>query len=62
MKRVSLTDEGCGVIRRINAARLGGLEQFVETLNDAERSVLAAALSTLLERAEVAACRPETDS
>ena len=28
MKRVSLTDGGRSVIRRLNAARLNGLEQF----------------------------------
>jgi DNA-binding MarR family transcriptional regulator len=59
MKRVSLTDAGRGVIRRLNAARLGGLEQFTRTLSDPEREALAHALSRLLERADVAACRPE---
>jgi DNA-binding MarR family transcriptional regulator len=59
MKRVSLTEPGRSVIRRLNAARLSGLEQFTETLTDAERSALAQALLTLLEREDVAACRPE---
>ena len=59
MKRVRLTDDGRSVIRRLNAARLTGLEQFVQTLTDAEREPLARALSQLLERDEVAACRPE---
>jgi DNA-binding MarR family transcriptional regulator len=59
MKRVSLTDAGRAAIRRLNAARLSGLEQFAQTLNDAERSAVAGALSKLLERADVAACRPE---
>lgn len=59
MKRVRLTDRGRAVIRRLNAARLNGLEQFAETLTDAERRKLAAALSKLLERDDVAACRPE---
>ncbi len=59
MKRISLTDQGRAVIRRLNAARLSGLEQFTQTLNDAERRKLAAALSKLLERDDVAACRPE---
>ena len=44
MKRVSLTDAGRAVIRRLNAARLSGLEQFTETLTDAERRKLAGAL------------------
>jgi DNA-binding MarR family transcriptional regulator len=59
MKRVRLTDDGRSVIRKLNAARLSGLEQFTQTLSDAERRKLSAALSTLLERDEVAACRPE---
>jgi DNA-binding MarR family transcriptional regulator len=59
MKRVRLTDGGRSVIRRLNAARLSGLEQFAQTLTDTERLQLSAALSKLLERAEVAACRPE---
>jgi DNA-binding MarR family transcriptional regulator len=59
MKRVGLTDSGRSVIRRLNAARLNGLQQFAQTLTDAERRKLAAALSKLLERDDVAACRPE---
>jgi DNA-binding MarR family transcriptional regulator len=59
MKRVSLTDNGRAVIRRLNAARLSGLQKFTETLTDSERELLQAALSQLLERPEVADCRPE---
>jgi DNA-binding MarR family transcriptional regulator len=59
MKRVCLTDGGRTVIRRLNAARLSGLEQFTQTLTTSERRSLAQALSTLLEREDVAACRPE---
>ena len=59
MKRVSLTDNGRSVIRRLNAARLSGLEQFTQTLTEAERRKLSAALSKLLERDDVLACRPE---
>lgn len=59
MKRVRPTEAGRAVIRRLNAARLSRLEQFTETLTDAERRKLAAALSTLLQRPDVAACRPE---
>jgi len=32
MKRVSPTEAGRAVIRRLNAARLTGLEKFVRTL------------------------------
>ena len=59
MKRVSLTPAGAGVSRRLNAARLKSLRDFTETLNSAERLVVAAALSELLERSDVAACRLE---
>jgi len=59
MKRVCLTDGGRTVIRRLNAARLSGLEQFTQTLTTAERRSLASALAKLLERDDVAACRPE---
>jgi DNA-binding MarR family transcriptional regulator len=60
MKRVCLTEGGRTIIRRLNAARLSGHEQFVKTLTPAERRSLAQALSHLLEREDVAACRPET--
>jgi DNA-binding MarR family transcriptional regulator len=60
MKRVCLTEGGRTVIRRLNAARLNGLEQFVKTLTPAERGSLAPALTKLLEREALAACRPET--
>jgi len=59
MKRVSLTEAGRAVIRRLNAARLSGLERFTEGLTEPERVQLAKALSRLLERKDVAACRPE---
>jgi DNA-binding MarR family transcriptional regulator len=59
MKRVRLTDSGRAVIRRLNAARLSGLHQFTESLSGPERRRLAEALSRLLDRPAVAACRPE---
>jgi DNA-binding MarR family transcriptional regulator len=59
MKRVSITAAGRAVIRRLNAARLAGLEQFADSLSEAERTALADALDRLLQRADVAACRPE---
>ena len=59
MKRVLLTDDGRSVIRRLNAARLDGLVQFVNSLDADERTVLVAALQKLSERPEVASCRPE---
>jgi DNA-binding MarR family transcriptional regulator len=59
MKRIWLTDEGRSVIRRLNGARLSGLQQFAQTLTGAERRKLSAALSALLQREDIAACRPE---
>jgi DNA-binding MarR family transcriptional regulator len=59
MKRVRLTDNGRSVIRRLNAARLSGLEGFALGLSGEERAALAHALECLLARPEVAACRPE---
>lgn len=59
MKRLTITDVGRAVTRRLNAARLIGLTQFIESLNETERHAVAHALSTLLERDAVAACRPE---
>jgi DNA-binding MarR family transcriptional regulator len=56
---MQVTESGRSVTRRLNAARLGGLEQFTQTLTDAERDSLSQALSKLLERDQVAACRPE---
>jgi DNA-binding MarR family transcriptional regulator len=59
MKRVQATEAGRAAVRRLNAARLQGLQGFVENLTDTERGRFGAALSTLLERPDVAACRPE---
>ena len=59
MKRVCLTDGGRTAIRRLNAARLSGLEQFVDDLTTPEKESLAQALQQLLEREDIAACRPE---
>jgi DNA-binding MarR family transcriptional regulator len=59
MKRVSITRDGRAVIDRLNAARLSGMEQFVEGLSAGERRTLGEALSKLLARPEVAASRLE---
>lgn len=58
-KRVRLTEEAHAVGRRLNAARLSGLQQFADSLNDLERSELSTGLRTLMARPDVAACRPE---
>jgi DNA-binding MarR family transcriptional regulator len=59
MKRVCLTENGRAVIRRLNAARLSGLEQFAHGLTTAERASLANALEQLMRRDDIADCRPE---
>lgn len=59
MKRVRLNDAGGAVIRRLNAARLNGLQQFTQSLSGTERDRLAYALSALLQRPDLANCRPE---
>jgi DNA-binding MarR family transcriptional regulator len=59
MKRVRITPAGREVMARVNATRLAAAQQFAATLTDAERKRLAAALTPLLERPEIAACRPE---
>jgi DNA-binding MarR family transcriptional regulator len=62
MKRVRPTDAGQAVIRRLNAARLIGLQRFTDDLTETERSALADALSKLLERPDIAACRPDAEA
>jgi DNA-binding MarR family transcriptional regulator len=59
MKRVRLTDAGRAVSRRLNAARLSGLQQFTQGLSASERGSLAQALDELLAREEISACRPD---
>jgi DNA-binding MarR family transcriptional regulator len=59
MKRVSPTEDGRAVTRRLNAARLSGLQEFVDKLSESERDSLQTAVAKLLERPEIAACRPE---
>jgi DNA-binding MarR family transcriptional regulator len=62
MKRVSITADGRAVIGRLNAARLHGLQQFAQSLSDDERRHLAGALAHILQRDDVKACRPETET
>jgi DNA-binding MarR family transcriptional regulator len=62
MKQLTITAAGRSIIRRLNAARLNGLQEFVAGLTDPEREALRGALSLLHERPEVAACRLETEN
>jgi DNA-binding MarR family transcriptional regulator len=59
MKRIAATEAGRAVTRRLNAARLSGLTQFIESLTEHERAAVEHALAILTERDDVAACRPE---
>ncbi|MHB8692292.1 MAG: MarR family winged helix-turn-helix transcriptional regulator [Solirubrobacteraceae bacterium] len=59
MKRLTSTEAGLAATRRLNAARLNGLKQFAQTLNDTEREAVQHALAILIERPDFAACRPE---
>jgi DNA-binding MarR family transcriptional regulator len=54
VRRVSLTADGQEVADELMAARLAGLERFVETLSAEERRKLDGALNVLLEREDVA--------
>jgi DNA-binding MarR family transcriptional regulator len=47
IKRVRLTDDGRAIVRRMVTARLQGLEAYAETLSDAQRAALHAALAEL---------------
>ena len=47
VKRVRITGDGHEVVRRINAARLEGLESFTASLTDTQRRRLSGALGAL---------------
>ena len=59
MKRVCLNDAGRAVVRTLNAARLNRLERFTSSLTPPQRRSLNDALTRLLERDDVASCRPD---
>jgi DNA-binding MarR family transcriptional regulator len=50
VKRVRITSEGLDVVRRIDGARLVGLEAYTSGLTQVQRDALAAALSDLPHR------------
>ena len=54
VRRVSLTADGQGMADELMAARLAGLERFVESLGADERRKLDAALEVLLQRDDIA--------
>lgn len=58
MKRIRITEEGRSAIRRFEAVNKRVIDRFIETLPDTDRERLATALAPLLDRDEIAACRP----
>jgi DNA-binding MarR family transcriptional regulator len=54
VRRLTLTAKGQELADRIISARLAGLEEFTASLDGNERSRLAVALDTLMERDEIA--------
>ncbi len=50
IKRLALTGDGRAALARINDARLVGLRRFAESLGDAERDALAAALAGIVDQ------------
>jgi DNA-binding MarR family transcriptional regulator len=62
MKRVQITGEGRNLLRHLNEMRVGWLQQFIETLSEAERRKLLAAVSPVVAREQIAAFRPEGPS
>jgi DNA-binding MarR family transcriptional regulator len=53
VRRVSLTSAGQAIADELMAARLAGLERFVDTLSADERRKLEAALEVLMERDDI---------
>ncbi len=53
VKRVRLTAAGDAVLRRLDAARLRGVQAFVATLAPGERAKLAGAVEALLARPDI---------
>jgi DNA-binding MarR family transcriptional regulator len=59
MKRVQTTDTGRAVSRRLNAARLSGMQKFAASLDESQRHAVADALAVLMRDPEITACLPE---
>jgi DNA-binding MarR family transcriptional regulator len=58
MKRVTITPAGSALVKRFNETRLARLEELAATMTPAEQRRLAAALTPLLARPEIAQARP----
>ncbi|HEY8866409.1 MAG TPA: MarR family transcriptional regulator [Solirubrobacteraceae bacterium] len=59
MKHVRITAAGSDAVRRLNETRLAYLEQFAATLSPTERRRLQAALTPLVAREQIGACRAQ---
>ena len=59
MKSVSITPAGRDLTGRLTELRLSQLGAFLSTLSESQRKRLAGALESILEREDVAACRPK---
>ena len=61
-KVVAITSDGSAIVARLSAARLAGIQQFIESLTTQEQEDLAHALAPIVAREEVAACIPKRTS
>lgn len=52
MKRLAITPDGSAILRRVEEARLAGLQEIVDTLPQDDLDRLAAALAPVLETLE----------
>jgi DNA-binding MarR family transcriptional regulator len=59
VKRVQMTASGREIAARLHRERLAGLQELVATLSERQRTQLSAALASLIERDEIAACHPK---
>ncbi len=59
MKRVRISPAGDELVSRLTEMRLSQLNDFLSTLTDAQRKRLGAAIGPIVEREDVAACRPK---
>jgi DNA-binding MarR family transcriptional regulator len=55
LKTVRITEQALELVDRAIALRIAGLEDFVSSLSDEERSTLAAALAPIVAREDIAA-------
>jgi DNA-binding MarR family transcriptional regulator len=59
MKRVRISPAGLELVQRFQESRLTTIERFATSLSPEESAALAPALRLLLERPDIAACRPK---